>query len=91
MTLGNMCEQAVGLLAIAGFALALATSAEAITPVPLHQPEGMIMQIAYGCGAGKTRVGRDCVARTTIRHTRRASRAVHRCVSWDRGVCAGWH
>jgi hypothetical protein len=91
MTLGNMRELGFGLLAVAACALTLATSAEAITPVPLHQPEGMIMQIAYGCGAGKTRVGRDCVARTTIRHTRRASRAIRRCVSWDRGVCAGWH
>jgi hypothetical protein len=91
MTLGNMRVLAVGLVAIAGFALAIKTSAEAITPVLLQQPEGMIVQIAYGCGAGKTRVGRNCVARTTVRHTRRASRAIRRCVGWDRGVCAGWH
>jgi hypothetical protein len=91
MTLRNMREQGVGLLAVVAFALAVATPAEAINPAPLHQPEGPVTQIAYGCGAGKTRVGRDCVARTTVRHTRRASRAIHRCVGWDRGVCVGWH
>jgi hypothetical protein len=78
------------LLAATGFTLALTTSAEAITPSPFHLPEDMIMQIAYGCGAGKTQVGSACVARTTIRHTRRASRAIRRCVGWHRGVCAGW-
>jgi hypothetical protein len=34
MTLGNMCKMGIGLLA------SLATSAGAITPVPLHLPEG---------------------------------------------------
>jgi hypothetical protein len=91
MALGNMRELGVGLLAVVGCVLILATSAEAITPAPLHQQERMITQVAQGCGAGKTRVKRNCVARTTIRHTRRASRAIHRCVGWDRGVCAGWH
>ena len=91
MTLGNMRELSVRLLAVAACALALATSAEAITLAPLYQPEGMIAQIAYGCGATKTRVGNVCVARTTVRHTRRAGRAIRRCTGWDRGVCAGWH
>jgi hypothetical protein len=91
MNLGNMRELSVGLLAVAACALTLATSAEAITLAPLYQPEGMIAQIAYGCGTGKTRVGRNCMARTTVRHTRRASRAIRRCIGWDRGVCAGWH
>jgi hypothetical protein len=69
MTLGNMRELSIGLLAVVAFALALATSAEAITPAPLHQPEGLITQIAYSCGADKTRVGCDCVARTTASAT----------------------
>jgi hypothetical protein len=56
---------------LAGFALAVATSAQAITPAPIPQPGGMITQVAYGCGPGTTRVGGVCVARTTIRHTRR--------------------
>jgi hypothetical protein len=62
------------LIALAGFALAFATSAQAMTPAPIPQPDGMITQVAVGCGAGRTRVNGVCVARTTIRQTRRAVR-----------------
>jgi len=61
-------------LIAAAFALALATSAQAMPLAPLHQPDGMITQVAAACGAGRTRVNGVCVARTTIRHTRRAVR-----------------
>ena len=40
-------------------------------PMPLHQPDGMITQVAAGCGVGRTRVNRARVARTTKRPTRR--------------------
>src|SRR5262249_21743473 len=59
------------LFAVAGFALAVTTSAQAITPAPLPQPDGMITQVRWGCGPGRTRVNGVWVARTTIRHTRR--------------------
>jgi hypothetical protein len=62
------------LIAVAGFALAVTTSAQAITPAPIPQPDSMITQVAAACGAGRTRVNGVCVARTTIRHTRRAVR-----------------
>jgi hypothetical protein len=62
------------MFAVAGFALAVTTSAQAITPAPIPQPDGMITQVAAACGAGRTRVNGVCVARTTIRHTRRAVR-----------------
>jgi hypothetical protein len=75
-------------IAVAGFALAVATSAEAMRAAPIHQPDGMMTQVAYGCGPGRTRVGGVCVARTTIRHTRRA---VRRCALWRGGVCARYH
>jgi hypothetical protein len=75
----------IRLIAVAGFALAVATSAEAMTPAPNHQPDGMITQVAYACGPGRTRVAGVCVARTTVRHTRRA---VRRCARWHGGVCA---
>jgi hypothetical protein len=78
----------VRLIAVAGFALAIATSAEAMTPAPIHQSEGAITQVAYACGPGRTRVGGVCVARTTIRHTRRA---VRRCALWQGGVCARYY
>src|SRR6266404_3292238 len=66
-------EGMIRLIAVA-FALALATSAQAMPLAPLHQPDGMITQVAAACGAGRTRVNGVCVARTTIRHTRRAVR-----------------
>jgi hypothetical protein len=75
-------------IAVAAFALALATSAQAMTLAPLHQPNGMTTQVRYACGPGRTRVAGVCVARTTIRHTRRQ---VRRCRRWHGGVCVGWY
>ena len=39
------------LIAVA-FALTVATSAQAMSPAPLHQPDGMITQVRHACGAG---------------------------------------
>jgi hypothetical protein len=61
-------------IAAAGFVLFVATFAQAMTPAPIPQPGGMIEQVAAACGAGRTRVNGVCVARTTIRQTRRAVR-----------------
>jgi hypothetical protein len=68
----------VRLIAIAGFALSVATSAQALTPAPMPQPDGIITLAAAACGAGRTRVNGVCVARTTVRQTRRA---VRRCAT----------
>ena len=73
----------VRLIAFAAFALAITTSAQAMPVAPVHEPDGIITQVAYGCGPGMTRVRGVCVARTTIRQARR-------CVRWSGGVCAGW-
>ena len=70
----------IRLIAVAGFALAVATSAQAMTPAPIPQSDGMITQVRLGCGVGRTMVGGPGVARTTIRQT---PRAVRRCA---RGV-----
>jgi len=76
----------IKLIAVAGFALSVATSAQAMTPAPIPQTHNdMITQIAAACGPGRTRVNGVCVARTTIRHTRREAR---RCLRWNAGVCA---
>jgi len=76
----------IKLIAVAGFALSIATSAQAMTPAPIPQPKNdMLTQIAAACGPGRTRVNGVCVARTTVRQTRRA---VRRCVRWQGGVCA---
>jgi hypothetical protein len=73
------------LIAVAGVALTVATSAHGMAPAPLAVPDGMVTQVAIGCGIGRTRVNGICVARTTVRQTRRA---VRRCVRWQGGVCA---
>jgi hypothetical protein len=77
----------IRLMAVA-FALALATSAQAMSPAPLHQPGGMITQVREACGAGRVRVNGVCVARTTKRHVRRA---VRRCARWHGGVCVRYY
>jgi len=73
----------IRLIAFAAFALAVTAPAEAMTVAPVHLPDGMITQVAYGCGVGRTRVRGVCVARTTIRQVRR-------CVRWRGGDCVGW-
>jgi hypothetical protein len=73
------------LIAVAGFALAISTTTQAMKTAPIHPPDSMITQVAFGCGPGKTMVNGVCVARTTIRQTRRA---VRRYVRWERGACA---
>jgi hypothetical protein len=75
------------LIAVAGFALAVATSAQAMRPVPIPQPDSAITQAAFGCGPGRTRIGGVCVARHNIRRARRAAR---RCAFWRGGVCRRW-
>jgi hypothetical protein len=69
----------IRLIAIGAFALSLGVSAQAtpIAPV-LAQPDSMTTEIAAACGAGRTRVNGVCVARTTVRQTRRA---VRRCAT----------
>ena len=42
----------IRLIAVAAFALTVATSAQAMSPAPLNQPDGMTTLAAYGCGAG---------------------------------------
>jgi len=73
----------IRLIAIVGFALAVATSAQAVTPAPVAHPDGMIMQVREACGVGRVRVNGVCVARATIRQERR-------CIRWTGGVCAAW-
>jgi len=76
------------LIAVVAFALTVATSAQAMIRAPIAQSTGTITQVRYACGPGRTRVGGVCVARTTIRHTRRV---VRRCRRWHGGVCVRWY
>ena len=74
----------IRLIALAGFALAIATSAQAMTPAPLAQPDHMITQARMGCGVGRVMVNGVCVSRAATRQARRATR---RCARWHGGVC----
>ena len=53
------------------FALAVATSAQAMSPAPLHQPNGMITQVREACGAGMHMVNGACITTSARRHARR--------------------
>jgi hypothetical protein len=80
----NLEKAMIRLMAFAAFALSVTTSAQAAPIAPVNEPDGMITQVAFACGPGRTRINGVCVARTTIRHARR-------CVRWYGGACAYWH
>ena len=63
----------IRLIAIAAFALAAATSAQTMSPAPLHQADGMITQVRQNCGAGmkwNNALGR-CATTSARRNVRR--------------------
>ena len=71
----------IRLIAIsAGFALVVATSAQAMIPAPPLQPDSSIIQVREGCGAGKVLEGGKCVSRASIRQDRR-------CLRWSGKTC----
>ena len=53
------------------FALAVATSAQAMSLAPLHQSDNMITQVRRGCGAGMHMINGRCVTTPARRHYRR--------------------
>ena len=60
-------------LFITAFGLAVATSAQAMSPAPLHQADGLITQVRHACGAGmkwNNALGR-CATTSARRHVRR--------------------
>jgi hypothetical protein len=66
------------------FALALATSVQAMPVTPTHQADGLITQVREACGAGMHMVNGRCV--TTM-----ARRQARRCLVWGAGhVCRKW-
>src|SRR5690349_20757235 len=81
----HMGEKAmIRLVAVAAFALAVATSAQAMSPVPLHQSDGMITHVRHACGAGMHMVNGVCT--TTVMR-----RQARRCLVWGAGhVCRKW-
>jgi hypothetical protein len=74
----------IRLIAFTAFAVAFTISAQAMPVAPVHESDSIITPVAAACGAGRTRVGGVCVARTT-------KRQVRRCAVWGAGnVCRRW-
>lgn len=59
-------KEAMIRLLIVIFALAVATSAQAMSSAPLNQPDSMVTQVREACGAGFHMVNGTCV-RTAAR------------------------
>ena len=72
---------------IAGiFALAVATSAQAMSPAPLYQSDSMITQVRQACGPGQVRIKGVCMLRTTTRQ-----QGDRRCAAWSEGFCVHYY
>ena len=55
------------------FALAVATSAQAMSPSPLHPSDGMITQVRHACGAGYHMVNGTCIRTVARRNAARCA------------------
>jgi hypothetical protein len=64
----------IRLIAVA-FALALASSAQAMPHAALPQTDGMVNQVRQGCGLGRQLVDGVCVRNSALRATVRKCRA----------------
>jgi hypothetical protein len=53
------------------FALAVTTSAQAMSLTPLDQRDNMITRVRAGCGAGMHMINGRCVTTSARRHVRR--------------------
>ena len=68
-----------------GFALALASSVQAMPPAPLAQPDETVIQVREGCGEGMRRTAGGACVRTRSHYRGVAAgparRAVRRCAA----------
>ena len=74
------------------FALAVATSAEAMSPAPLREPDAMITQVR------KARQPRNCWDPNQVRvnglcefDAPAVPPSKHKCISWSEGVCVEYY
>jgi hypothetical protein len=83
----------IRLIVFVAFALAIATSAEAMSPAPLHEPDAMITQIR------KARKARRCEDPNQVRINGICEfdapyippRVSRRCVEWNEGFCVEYY
>ena len=57
-----------------GFAIALASSAQAMPGAPLQQTDDTVIQVRQGCGLGRQLVGGRCLRNSTVRKMGKCSR-----------------
>ena len=57
----------IRLIALVGFALAIATTSQAMTRAPLLQSDSLITQVREGCGPGMVMVNGQCTAGAAVR------------------------
>ena len=78
----------IRLITVAAFALA-ATSAEAVSPALLHEPDAMITQIrkARQCWDPNQRV----INGICEFDARSVPPAKHKCIAWNEGVCVEYY
>ena len=76
----------VRLMAVAGIAFAVATSAQAMSPAPLHQANGVITQVGT-CGPNQKRIAGICMF--SAPYVRRG--VSRRCVAWHGGFCSEYY
>jgi hypothetical protein len=90
----------IRLLISLAFALAVATSAEAMSPAPLHEPDAMVTQVLKARQAHRlvTWPSAKCwdpnqvvVNGNCEFYARHVSRAQHRCVTWNEGFCVEYY
>jgi hypothetical protein len=82
-----MEETMIRLIVFSAFSLAVATSAKAMSPAPLHQPDGMITQVICGPGQVRSKTG-NCVWKTTnANRPIKSGDGYRRCVAWSEGFC----
>ena len=74
------------LIAVAAVALAVATSAQAMSPAPLHQPDGMITQVG-ACGPNQKQIVGLCMY--SAPYVRPG--VSRRCVAWHGGFCSEYY
>ena len=63
----------IRLITFAAFALVLATSAQAMSLVPLHQSDGMITQVRQSAVAGYHMVNGSCIRTAARRNAARCA------------------
>ena len=77
----------IRLLISVALALAVATSAEAMSPAPLHEPDSMITKVRKARQPACWDPNQVQVNGICMDYARHEPRAQHVCISWSEGVC----